>query len=92
LSTCRRPIAIRPSSLTRTHSRSHDHPVGTWLSPSARTTCAAPLVRTEAAVFLEQWLEQVESFTCPPDPLDWAKGRLSNIVLDALPVRVEPVT
>lgn len=54
--------------------------------------CAgAALARTEAAVFLEQWLEQVEGFTCPPDPLDWAKGRLSNIILDALPVRVDLV-
>jgi cytochrome P450 len=54
--------------------------------------CAgAALARTEAAVFLTQWLEQVERFNCPPDPLDWAKGRLSNIVLDALPVRVELV-
>jgi cytochrome P450 len=53
--------------------------------------CAgAALARTETAVFLEQWLRRVWSFSCPPDPLDWAKGRLSNIILDALPVRVEP--
>jgi cytochrome P450 len=52
--------------------------------------CAgAALARTEAAVFLEQWLRRVRSFSCPPDPLDWARGRLSNIILDALPVHVE---
>jgi cytochrome P450 len=52
--------------------------------------CAgAALARTEAAVFLEQWLWRVRSFSCPSDPLDWAKGRLSNIILDALPVCVE---
>lgn len=52
--------------------------------------CAgAALARTEATVFLEQWVRRVRSFSCPPDPLDWAKGRLSNVILDALPVRVE---
>ncbi|WP_160573730.1 cytochrome P450 [Actinomadura physcomitrii] len=54
--------------------------------------CAgAALARTEAAVFLEQWLDRVQAFSCPPGPLDWAPGRLSNIILDSPPVHVEPV-
>ena len=51
----------------------------------------AALARTETAVFLEQWLDRVDSFRCPPDPLDWARDRLTAIVLDSLPVRVELV-
>jgi cytochrome P450 len=51
----------------------------------------AALAKTETAVFLEQWLDRVDSFSCPPDPLDWARRRLTAIVLDSLPVRVELV-
>jgi cytochrome P450 len=48
----------------------------------------AALARTEAAVFLEQWLDRVASFSCPPDPLAWARGRVTSIVLESLPIRV----
>ena len=52
----------------------------------------APLARQEAQVFLRQWSERVEAFHCPvgnETPVAWAKGRLSNVILDALPVHID---
>jgi cytochrome P450 len=71
--------------VTRSAGRHLAFGLGTHYCPGAA------LARTEAAVFLEQWLARVDSFSCPPDPLDWARGRLTSIVLDSLPVRVELV-
>lgn len=69
-------------------------PIGRHLAfaAGAHYCAGAALARMEASVFLEHWLERVSSFTCPDDPLDWAKGRLSNIILDALPVTVQLAT
>lgn len=52
----------------------------------------APLARQEAQVFLRQWSERVEAFHCPvgnETPVAWAEGRLSNVILDALPVHID---
>jgi cytochrome P450 len=65
-------------------------PVGRQLAfaVGAHYCLGAPLARREAEVFLRHWLQRVEAFSCPADPLAWAKGRLSNIILESLPVEV----
>lgn len=69
-------------------------PIGRHLAfaAGAHYCAGAALARMETSVFLEHWLERVNSFTCAEDPLDWAKGRLSNIILDALPVTAQLAT